>query len=169
MTMRWWPLLLLPIAASAAPSARPEDAIASLWRAFSHEAGASADVATLGRLFHADGIVFGSRYRDGAPSLRATRAADFVKSLDRIGDDAFHECEIARDVKVYDRFATVYSVVESRTRKTSATPDFTGVNSIQLYRLGDEWKIVSLYYQVGKDDLPIPLDGGVSGRCLDAG
>ena len=165
MKTRWLACLLAPLCAGAS-AAPPEATVAALWRALSHEAGASADVATLERLFHADGVVFGGRYQAGTPTLRLRRATDFIDAQRKVDERAFHECEVARRVQTYDRFATVYSVVESRRDKAAAKPDFTGVNSLQLYRLGDEWKIVSLYYHVEKDGLPIPLDDGRSGLCL---
>lgn len=165
---RIWLACLLSLSASAAAADAPEPVVAALWQALSHAPGERADVATLGRLFHADALVFGGRYRDGEPVFRLRPATQFVQAQERIEATGFHECEVAREVKVYDRFASVYSVVESRTDKAAAKPDFTGVNSIQLYRFGADWKIVSLYYHVEKDGLPIPLDGGISGRCLDA-
>ncbi|MFD0726785.1 nuclear transport factor 2 family protein [Lysobacter brunescens] len=141
--------------------------MSSLWRAMSHEAGAAADVVTLRGIFHADAVIFGSRVREGHPSLRRSSAGDFLKALEPVGEAGFHECEIARDIETYDRFATVYSVVESRTDASAKTPDFTGVNSLQLYRDDDGWKIVSLYYHVGPAGLSIPGADGRSGNCLD--
>ncbi|NCT68987.1 MAG: nuclear transport factor 2 family protein [Rhodanobacteraceae bacterium] len=170
MKTRWLACLLAPLcagAAAASSAASPGQAVAAFWRALSHGPNASADVAALERLFHADGVVFGGRYQAGEPTFRLRRAAEFVDAQRSVAARGFHECEIARSVQAYDRFAAVYSVVESRTDKAAARPDFTGVNSLQLYRVGDEWKIVSLYYHVEKDGLPIPLAGGVSGRCLD--
>ena len=73
-----------------------------------------------------------------------------------------------REVREYDRFATVYSVVETRRDPKAATADYTGVNSIQLYRDDDGWKIVSLYYHVGQPGMKVALDGGKTGVCLDA-
>lgn len=165
MPTRW--LAGLMFLSAPALAASPGDTVAAFWRALSHEAGASADAATLERLFHADAVVFGSRYDAGAPTFRMRRAAEFVDAQRKVRPTAFHECEVARRVQSHDSFASVYSVVESRTERTAARPDFTGVNSLQLYRDGDDWKIVSLYYHVANDDLPVPLDGGTSGRCLD--
>ena len=48
----------------------------------------------------------------------------------------------------------------------AARPDFTGVNSLQLFLGADGWKIVSLYYHVETPSTPAPLEGGMSGRCL---
>lgn len=159
-------LLLVPACASAS-DATPEAVVSALWHALSHGPGQSADVAGLERIFHDDAVVFGSRYGDGEPRLARMEADAFVESQRTPQPRAFHECEIARAVQVFDRFATVYSVVESRTDRAAAAPDFIGVNSLQLYRQGDAWKILSLYYHVGPKDLPVPVGGGTSGRCLD--
>lgn len=158
--------MLLPLHASAVEDT-PEAALSSLWRAMSHEAGASADVDTLSQLFHRDAVIFGSRHRDGVPTLRRSSAAEFLDALATPGDKAFHECEVTRTLHVHDRFATVYSVVESREDPRAPTPDFTGVNSVQLHLDGVQWKVISLYYHVEPEDTPLALDGGASGRCLD--
>jgi hypothetical protein len=153
-------------AAHAADRPGPDGTVAALWRAISHDAGVAADVATLRGLFHADAVVFGSRLREGRPSLKRTEIGDFLKAFEPIGDAGFHECEIARSIETYDRFATVYSVVESRTDATAREPDFTGVNSLQLYRGDDGWKIVSLYYHVETPGQPIPEAADFTGQCL---
>ncbi len=161
------PLLLMLVPAGAeATEQTPEAAVSALWRALSNEPGARADVATLERLFHADAVVFGGSYRDGNPVLQRKAATEFLTPYRKVSDKGFHECEIARVVQAYDRFATVYSVVESRAQPDAPKPDFVGVNSIQLYQVGSEWKILSLYYHVGKEGLPIPLEGGRSGACM---
>lgn len=159
-------LLFVP-GTRAADSSGPERTVSALWRAMSHDAGAAADAATLRAIFHPDAVIFGSRLREGRPSLKRTSAGDFLRASGAIGESAFHECEIARSIEAHDRFATVYSVVESRTDATARTPDFTGVNSLQLYREDDGWKIVSLYYHVGPAEAPIPGAAERSGRCLD--
>ena len=158
-------LLLFPLLASANP-ATPEDTVARLWRALSHEPGASADVAALKRLFHADAVVFGVSYKDGAASIRRTAIGDFLRGQETVSGKGFHECEVTRDMKVYDRFAAVSSVVETRQDKTAIHSQFVCINSIQLYKADAEWKILSLYYQLEKKGEPIPLSDGKPGRCL---
>lgn len=159
--------LLFSPASHAADRSTPDNTVAALWRAMSHEAGVAADAAALRDIFHNDAVVFGSRLRNGQPSIKRTAIADFLDSFDTVSETAFHECEIARRTDAFDRFAAVYSIVESRTDAASVEPDFTGVNSIQLYRDDDGWKIVSLYYHVGSTDLAIPGAERRSGRCLD--
>jgi hypothetical protein len=158
-------LLLAPLCASAAEST-PEEAVSALWSALSNDPGAAADLVTLKRIFHEDAVIFGGRYKEGAPVLRRSSAKDFLKPYERAGEKGFYECEISRAIQAYDRFAVAYSIVESRTDKNATVPDFVGVNSIQLYKVGSQWKILSLYYHVEKQGLAIPLDGGRSGKCV---
>lgn len=150
----------------ASAAATPEAASAALWRGLSHAPGVAADTGALGRLFHPDSVVIGARYRGEAPTLSISKGSDFIAGLRQARPTGFYECEVAREVKRQDRFATVYSVVESRTDPAAPKADFVGVNSIQLYQSEEGWKIVSLYYYVGKPDAPVSLEGGRSGVCL---
>ncbi len=158
--------IILAAALLAVP-ATPEQAVATLWRALSHDAGKAGDEAALRAILHPDAMVYGARYRDGAAALSVARGTDFAAAIGRVDDKGFHECEVAREVRQYDRFATVYSVVESRQERTAARADFTGVNSIQLYRADDGWRIIGLYYQVERPGQPISLQGGKPGACLE--
>lgn len=144
----------------------PEDTIAALWRALSNAPGECADVAELGRIFHSDAVIFGARYKDDEPVVKRTFAGEFLEAQRRVQSGGFHECEIARTVDSYDRFAAAYSIVESRTDPASKSPDFVGVNSLQLYRSDEGWKILSLYYHVEKKGLPTPNGNGTSGKCM---
>lgn len=161
-------LFVAAVPALATASESPAATVAALWQSLSHAPNAAADVARLETLFHPDAIVFGGVYRSDRPTFATRKAADFIAAQRTPGPQGFHECEITREVKQYDRFATVYSIVESRRDPKAPKADFTGVNSIQLYRGDAGWKIVSLYYHVEKPGLPIPLDGGKPGICLGA-
>lgn len=163
-------LLLSSLLLSLSPDAAartPDAAVSTLWQALSNDPGAPANLSALKRLFHEDAVVFGARYKESEPVLRRYRRAEFLKFYEAANPDGFYECEVARQIKVYDRFAVAYSVVESRSDRSEAKADFVGVNSIQLYQVGDDWQVVSLYYHVGKEGLPISLDGGQSGQCLN--
>lgn len=158
--------LALAAPVSLAAPASPGMAAHALWRALSHAPGVAADADALTELFHPQAVVIGSRYRAGASALSIDPGRDFIAGLRQVRPGGFHECEIAREIKQYDRFATVYSVVESRTDPAAKQANFTGVNSIQLYRSDTGWQIVSLYYQVEAPGTPIPLAGARSGVCL---
>ena len=157
--------VLVPFFAAAAEDT-PEKAVSALWRALSNDPGSSADVATLERLFHEDAVIFGGLYKEGAPVMRRSSVTEFLKLYAGPQKNGFYECEVTRSLKTYDRFAVAYSVVESRSDKAAAAPDFTGINSIQLYKVGSQWKVLSLYYHVEAKEMPIPLEGGRSGTCL---
>lgn len=165
MRMLLWLWLLIPLGAHAGEDS-PEAAVSALWRALSHDPGRSADVATLRRLFHADAVIFGGRYKDGQPALARTAIADFLESSGQIGEKGFYECEVQRSIQAYDRFAVAYSIVESRRERSAVRPDLVGVNSVQLYKDGAQWKILSLYYHVEKSGQPIPLTRKTAGRCM---
>lgn len=158
--------LLMPVLAHAAAST-PEAAVSALWQALSNDPGARADLPTLQRLFHDDAVVFGGRYKAAEPSLRRFSRAEFLKLYETASPEGFYECEVLRQIQTYDRFAVAYSVVESRSDPGEASPDFVGVNSIQLYQVGSDWQILSLYYHVARDGLPVSLQGGQSGQCLN--
>lgn len=158
-------LLLLPFGVSAAEDT-PEQAVSTLWSALSNDPGASADVAALKRIFHDDAVVFGGRYKEGVPVVRRTTAEDFLKPYERVSDKGFYECEVSRVMQTYDRFAVAYSIVESRADKNAAAADFVGVNSVQLYKVGSQWRVLSLYYHVERQGLPIALGDGKSGKCI---
>ena len=158
--------IILAAALLAAP-ATPEQAVATLWRSLSHAAGQAGDEAALRAILHPDAMVYGARYRDGVAALSVARGSDFAAGIGRAAEKGFYECEVAREVRQYDRFATVYSVVESRNERNAHQASFTGVNSIQLYRADDGWRIIGLYYQVERPGQPVSLQGGKSGACLE--
>lgn len=163
---RLLPAVLVCLPFTAFASAGPAAVVAELWQASSHAPGVAADADRMQRLFREDAIVAGGAYRDGQPRFQFIKASDYIADQRRIRPHGFYECEIVRDVKEYDRFATVYSVVETRRDSRAAKADYTGVNSIQLYRDEGGWKIVSLYYHVKKPGTPVPLDGARTGACL---
>lgn len=161
----WATLLAVPVA-HAAEGDGPQRAVSALWRTMSHAPGVPVDVPALRALFHPDAVIFGSRLRDGRPSLRRSAIDTFLAAFAEPDPDGFHECEIARTIETHDRFATVTSVVETRADPAATTPDFTGINSLQLYRDDTGWKIHSLYYHVSPDAATIG-HAGTSGICLD--
>lgn len=143
-----------------------DEAISALWNGISHAPNQPSDVESLDKLFHRNGVIFGSSYKEGLSSLSQSSKKDFIAALATVRESGFYECEIERNITRYDRFAHVYSVVESRTEKTAVKADFTGVNSMQFYQTDQGWQILSLYYQVEKQDLPVVSKN--AGQCLNA-
>ncbi|BDX06159.1 hypothetical protein [Planctobacterium marinum] len=154
-------------ASAAAQFPTPESALVALWNGMSHEPGKASDIESLSALFHPEAKIFGVSSAKGKPELLASDKSEFISLLSEANEQGFFECEIARKVDVYDRFASAYSVVESRFMQSEIAPQFTGVNSIQLFKGNDGWQIISLCYQVEVDDLPISAPNGKTGQCLN--
>lgn len=146
-----------PTPPAAAPDRAALDAaVGALWSALSNEPGRAADVRTLRRLFHANARVLGVDPRERDAQLRERSGADFVALFTEPSERGFHEREVRREVVQYGAFAHVLSVVESRTERNAARPDFTGINSLQWYWDGAQWRLVTLYYYVEDPRDPIP-------------
>ncbi|GAB3026952.1 hypothetical protein [Bowmanella dokdonensis] len=138
-------MLSLSAAADQQTLDRANDA---LWNSLPNQPGKKPDISTLRSLFGEKAQVMGGRYRDGQPLFSQTSASDFIHSQDREKQYGFYECEVSRQAEVFDRFAAVVSIVESRTDPLQPEPDFTGINSIQWYRGENGWAIQSLYYHL---------------------
>lgn len=152
-------------AAPAASQYNPEQLTQTLWQAFSHPAGQAADVATLSTLFHPQAEIYGSRVQQEQAKLSKTAVADFLKSLQAKNNSGFYECEIHREIRQFDRFAAVYSVVESRTNPQQKQADFVGVNSILLNKTEQGWKIITLYYHLPSAGAELNLPLANTGNC----
>ncbi|AOE48845.1 hypothetical protein [Kangiella sediminilitoris] len=151
---------------SASSEQSPEQVAAILWQSLSREPNSKPDVTTLRQILHPEAKIFGSFYNGDEPQLHIITTAAFIQSLNKTFDTGFYECEIKRQVQKHDRFAQVYSVVESRSQKDSKKPDFIGINSIQLYKNGEQWQIVSLYYHIDQDSTETLYNEEISGHCL---
>ena len=155
-------LLFLVVAGAACaetrPDAAPEATTDALWRALSHGPGEGVDVERLGALFHRDARVYGVSYAEGKSRLGVRAAADFVARQGHPGRDGFHEREVFRQVHAYGDFAQVFATVESRTDPAAEQPDFTGVNSVHLYREDGRWRILALYYGLEPPNLALPRE-----------
>ncbi|AOT07898.1 hypothetical protein [Pseudoalteromonas luteoviolacea] len=151
---------------SASASSAPEEVVGALFEALSHAPKEKPDIEKLKALFHAEAKIFGVQQANAKSNLMAVSGAEFITLLDKVPEKGFFECEVVRKVQRYDRFAQVYSVAETRFNKDQKKPDFTGVNSIQLYKQENEWQILSLYYQIESPSNPISLEGAKSGACL---
>ena len=121
-----------------------ETAVSQMWQAMSHAPDVAADVAVLQPLFHPDAMVAGAR--PGAGKLRQQSGSAFLQTLQQVSPKGFYECEIGREVRIYGAFATVLSLVESRSDPSQKQADVTGINSLHWYHNGDKWQLISLYY-----------------------
>jgi len=165
--MKYILIFSLFLSAPLLAESSPEHAVKQLWQSLSRDPQQKPNITKLKELLHPKAVIYGASTKNDSPELKIWSANDFVQMLDKKSETGFYECEITRKMQIYDRFAHVYSVVESRYKRDQIDPDFVGVNSIQLYLAGNKWQILSIYYQVENPDIPIPLLNGETGVCLN--
>ena len=68
---------------------------------------------------------------------------------------AFYESELARRVEVFGNIAHVFSTYESR-RAPGEKPFARGINSFQLVKDGDAWKVVTILWDSEREGNAIP-------------
>ena len=95
-----------------------------------------------------------------------------VRSLDRYTSDfdqilaehplfqgkGFYESEAARRVEQYGDIAVVWSTYEGRFSPDDERPFMRGVNTLDLVRVGGEWKVLQVLWQQETPQTPLPAE-----------
>lgn len=162
---------LLPLALAAqqidpstrVPAPAPEDVatidgiMAAVYGAISGPAGQPRDWRRFRSVMHPDArlIPTGPRPGGGA-SATILSVDDYVEragpSLER---DGFFEREIGRRTDRYGNVVHLMSAYES-LRSPEAEPFARGVNSFQLFRDGDRWWVMTIFWEQESEANPIP-------------
>jgi len=147
-------LALWAACALAAPAAPPDpiDAtVQALYQVISGPAG-TRDWARFRTLFAEGARLIAMRPAGPAvltPEDYIQRAgANFAKA-------GFYESEIARRVEAYGAIAHVFSTYEGR-HAPGEKPFVRGINSFQLVRTADGWKVLTILWDAERPDQPIP-------------
>ena len=69
----------------------------------------------------------------------------------------FFEVEVQRDERRFGGLAHVLSAYETRHSPNALEPFARGVNSLQLIREDDQWKVLSLFWDEERGDNPLEL------------
>jgi len=69
----------------------------------------------------------------------------------------FFEIEVQRDERRFGALAHVLSAYETRHAPSASEPFARGVNSLQLIREDDSWKVLSLFWDEERVDNPLEL------------
>lgn len=80
------------------------------------------------------------------------------RSEDFLVGQGFHEVETGRRIEIYGNLAQVWSAYEGRAGSHDGPIIVTGINSFQLVKQDDGWKVFSILWQAADDDLPVPAD-----------
>jgi len=72
---------------------------------------------------------------------------DMIRSMLEAGAyTSFHEFELARRVEYFGNIAQIWSLYETRCNRASREALNRGVNSIQLLREAEGWRVVGLLW-----------------------
>lgn len=84
---------------------------------------------------------------DGSAAIKIMgRDAYAADTTPFFAENAFYEIETARRINVFGNMAHVWSIYEARRSPDAADLDRRGINSIQLYREADGWKVISMIW-----------------------
>jgi hypothetical protein len=142
---------------------RPDDPaiaglLARLYAVISFEEGAEPDWPGLEQVFSRHARITritpeGTDYLDPASFLA------MVRNMLEIGAyTSFFEFEVARTIERFGGIAQVWSVYETRRNKTAREPLGRGVNSIQLIRERDAWRVLGLLWDETHADARLEVD-----------
>jgi hypothetical protein len=84
------------------------------------------------------------------PKEYATRAGAFFN------DHGFFERPANNRIEIFGDIAHVFSTYESRHASSDEKPFARGINSFQLVRSGDDWKVLTIFWEEEDAAHPIP-------------
>ena len=90
------------------------------------------------------------------PSLNIMTPDDFAKRAGaNSAANGFFEAEVSRKIETFGSIAHVFSTYESR-RAPGDKPFARGINSFQLAKVGNAWKVVTILWDQERDSNPLP-------------
>src|SRR4051794_33152134 len=110
-------------------------------------------------LFAPGARLISTKRKDGAvtatvmtPKEYSTKAGDYFK------DHGFFERPAANRMERFGDIAHVFSTYESRHASSDEKPFARGINSFQLVRIGDDWKVLTIFWEEEDAAYPIPAE-----------
>ena len=84
---------------------------------------------------------------DGSAAIKIMgRDAYAADTTPYFAENAFYEIETARRINIFGNMAHAWSIYEARRSPDAADLDRRGINSIQLYKDADGWKVMSMVW-----------------------
>jgi len=155
------PLVLLLTLTCLAPVAKPADTdsvdtvIRVVYDVISGPAG-TRDWARFRSLFAEGARLIPIRVTAEGSSANAMTPDDYAQRAGASFEkNAFYESEAARRVEAYGNIAHVFSTYESR-RAPGEKPFARGINSFQLVRIGNAWKVMTILWDAERPETPLP-------------
>jgi hypothetical protein len=84
---------------------------------------------------------------DGSAAIKIMgRDAYATDTTPYFAENAFYEIETARRINIFGNMAHAWSIYEARRSPDATDLDRRGINSIQLYKDADGWKVISMIW-----------------------
>ncbi len=96
-----------------------------------------------------------SKGKDGSIAPHILSLDDWIACVKARGRKEFYEVQVKYPTDVYGHVAHLWSTYEVRPTP-DGKPDIRGINSIQAFFNGSEWKVVEILWQTETPDEPIP-------------
>jgi hypothetical protein len=96
-----------------------------------------------------------SKGKDGSIAPRILSLDDWIARVKASGRKEFYEVQVKYPTDVYGHVAHLWNTYEVRPTP-DGKPDIRGINSIQAFFNGSEWKVVEILWQAETPDEPIP-------------
>ncbi len=94
---------------------------------------------------------------DGQPAMKMMGPADYARdTTPYFAAHPFFEVEISRRIDLFGNIAHAWSVYEARTSPDAKDVERRGINSIQLFRGDQGWRIVNMIWDNERDGVVAP-------------
>jgi hypothetical protein len=154
-------LALLVLCSVAAPLARPADTdsiesvVKAVYEVISGPAG-SRDWTRFRSLFAEGGRLIAMRTTAGTTVPSLMTPDDYVqRTTPNFEKNGFFETAVAQRIETFGTIAHVFSTYESR-RAPGEKPFARGINSFQLVRQANAWKVMTILWDSEREGNPIP-------------
>jgi hypothetical protein len=145
-------LIILSPLGRAADTDSIDSVIKAVYEIISGPAGAPRDWVRFKALF-ADGARLIPVRAAGPTVLTPDDYAEHAKPI--FEKSAFYETELARKLETFGNIAHAFSTYESR-HAPDEKPFARGINSFQLVKVGDTWKVMTIFWDSERPDNPLP-------------
>jgi len=165
--------LLLLVASSSAFAASPkaaakakpgtdqfaiESTVLAVYNVISGPAG-RRDWDRFEALFAPGARLISTKRADGVVTANVMTPKEYSeKAKPYFNDHGFFERPAANRVQIFSDIAHVFSTYESRHASSDDKPFARGINSFQLVKIGDDWKVLTIFWEEEDATHPIPAE-----------
>jgi len=165
-------VLLLAVASACAsvpssqpPAAQPgsdqfaiESTVLAVYNVISGPAG-RRDWDRFEALFAPGARMISTHRKDGLVTANVMTPKEYeTKAGAYFADHGFFERPAANRLQRFGDIAHVFSTYESRHASSDEKPFARGINSFQLVRIGDDWKVLTIFWEEEDAAHPIPAE-----------